>query len=229
MASSSNPSNPLYNIVLDDEIEGGLALNSSFLVDATDTGSIMETCLWYFNKKALIISCMKEGSNPQCIAMNTLGLWVQIHDLQTGFMTSTVLKVVGDYISVFVESCPNNFMGIWRDYTRVIVTVDLSKPLKRRMQLRKLGEEWIWITFKYENVPTFCFIYGLLKHSEKYCAKLFDTPTNEITKLYCEWMRAPLRRRTKLLGAQWMRTGFKGGGANFVGGQATLVGGSNCG
>ncbi|KAM6586913.1 hypothetical protein CsatA_009518 [Cannabis sativa] len=170
-----------------------------------DINRVIEGNPWYFNRKALIISRMKDNSNPRCITLDTLDLWVQIHDLQTGCMTSTILQAVGNYIGTFVETCPNNFMGIWRDYMRIRVTIDLSKPLKRRMRLRKLDEEWFWITFKYENVPTFCFICGMLGHSERYCAKLFDTPAHEITKPYGEWMRAPLRRRTKLIGAQWLQ------------------------
>lgn len=59
-----------------------------------------------------------------------------------------------------MESCPSNFT-VWREYLRVRVTIDLEKPLKRRMKVKKSGNEWFWIVFKYENVPTFCFICGL--------------------------------------------------------------------
>lgn len=90
---------------------------------------------------------------------------------------------------------------------RVRVTMDLSKPLKRRMKLRKTGNEWFWITFKYENAPVFCFICGLLGHSDKFCSQLFDKPENEIVRPYGAWMRAPLRRQTKMIGAKWLRTG----------------------
>lgn len=67
---------------------------------------------------------------------------------------------------------------------RIRVTIDLSKPLKRMMKVKKSGSVWVWITFKYENVPTFCFICGLLGHSEKFCNKLFDTPEEDIVKPY---------------------------------------------
>lgn len=36
---------------------------------------------------------------------------------------------------------------------------------------------------------------------------MFDTPENEIIKPYGVWMRAPLRRQTKLIGAKWSRDG----------------------
>lgn len=97
------------------------------------------------------------------------------------------------------------FRRMERKYLRVRVTIDLAKPLKHRMKIRKTGDGWEWIMFKYENVPTFCFICGLIGHSEKYCSYLFDTPESEIVKPYGVWMRAPLRRQTKLTGAKWLR------------------------
>lgn len=172
-----------------------------------DIKRVMDGSPWSFNRKTLIIARMKEGVLPRCINLNALDLWVQVHDLRPGFMTERVLKEVGNYVGSFVETCPRNFTGGWKDYMRVRVTVDLSKPLKRKMKLRRTGEEWVWITFKYENVPTFCFICGLIGHSDRFCSRLFDTPEGEIIKPYGSWMRAPLRKATKLIGARWLRDG----------------------
>ncbi|KAM6586585.1 uncharacterized protein LOC115717479 [Cannabis sativa] len=275
MASSSNPSHIMEELVIEEELEEGLVLQDlgeggedEFVYDwrlclvgrfistgAIDFPSMQQTLAalwkpgkgvyikeldvnrflfqfyheidikrvvagspWYFNRKALIISRMKEESNPRCLTLNTLDVWVQLHDLKTGFMTSTVLKAVGNYVGVFVEACPKNFLGVWRDYMRIRVTIDLAKPLKRRMRIRKTGEEWIWITFKYENIPTFCFICGILGHSERFCPKLFETPKHEITKPYGDWMKAPFRRSTKLIGEQWLRNSGHGDTARRTGG-----------
>lgn len=132
-------------------------------------------------------------------------------------MTQKIVKDVGNYIGCFVESCPRNFKEGWKEYLRVRVTIDLSKPLKRRMKIRKAEDGWEWITFKYENVPTFCFICGMLGHSEKFCSVLFEKPENEIVKPYGVWMRAPLRRQTKLIGAKWLRDDNNDGGRNLTG------------
>lgn len=75
-------------------------------------------------------------------------------------MSENVMVEMGNQIDTFVSSCPNNFKGIWREYLKVRVTLDIAKPLKRRMKVRKTRNEWSWINFKYENVPKFCFICG---------------------------------------------------------------------
>lgn len=130
---------------------------------------VIEGSPWTFNRKVLIISPMQEGVNPRCVSLNSIDLWVQIHDLQPSFMSEKIITEVGNQLGKFVSSCPSNFKGVWRGYLRIRVSMDLSKPLKRKMKIRKFGNEWGSITFKYENVPTFFFICGVLGHSEKYC------------------------------------------------------------
>lgn len=177
-----------------------------------DIKRVMDGCPWSFNRRALIMARMKEGDNPRNVDLNTMDLWVQIYDLKAGFMTERIIKEVGNYIGTFVSSCPSNFVGVWRDFLRVRVTVNVTKSLKRRMKLRKAGDEWFWINFKYENVPTFCFICGLLGHSDKFCSKLFVTKEEDIARPYGDWMRAPFRRQVKPIGAKWLRSGAEGGG-----------------
>lgn len=56
-------------------------------------------------------------------------------NMSSDFMCQRVVKDICDYIGVFVESDANNFIGVWKEYLRVRVAVNLNKPLKRRMKL----------------------------------------------------------------------------------------------
>ncbi|XP_062088872.1 uncharacterized protein At4g02000-like [Humulus lupulus] len=174
-----------------------------------DIKRVIDGSPWFFNRKALVIARMESDYNPRLISLNSLDLWVQVFELPTGFMSSRILEAIGGFIGKFKESCPKNFMGVWRDYMRIRISVDLNSPLKRRMRLRKGNNEWIWVTFKYENVPTFCFICGKIGHSDKFCPKRFEMPEEDIVHPYGEWMRAPFRRQNKLIGQQWLRSSWK--------------------
>lgn len=122
-------------------------------------------------------------------------------------MSQRVVKDVGNYIGTFIASDENNFIGVWREYLRVRVSILLNSPLKRRMKLKRNEEQWCWVNFKYEGIPTFCFICGMIGHAEKYCEKLFDTPMELIAKPYGVWMRAEPRRKSYTMGAKWLRPG----------------------
>lgn len=172
-----------------------------------DVKCVMEGCPWSFNRRALVMARLKEGDNPRSVVLNSMELWVQVHDLKVGFMTAKILQGIRNYIGQFIASCPNNFVGVWREYMRIRFSINLNSPLKRRMKIKMAGDSWFWVNFKYENVPTFCFICGIIGHSEKFCSKLFDVPEAEITKPYGSWMRAPFRNQFKPIGAKWLRTG----------------------
>uniref|UniRef100_A0A803NSB0 Reverse transcriptase domain-containing protein n=1 Tax=Cannabis sativa TaxID=3483 RepID=A0A803NSB0_CANSA len=148
------------------------------------------------------------GENPRAVVLNKLDFWTQLHGLSTGFMSAKVVKDIGNYIGTFVEADKNNFMGIWRDYLRVRVSVRIDLPLKRRMKLEKKGGEICYANFKYEDLPTFYFICGILGHSEKFCPKLFDTPLHLIKKPYNLELKAIPRRRQHTIGTKWLRQGL---------------------
>lgn len=87
---------------------------------------------------------------------------------------------------------------------RIRVGIDVNRPLRRKLKLRKNGGDWAWVTFKYERLYTFCYFCGCVGHSEKFCRKVIevDTPPNEL--LYGPWLRAPLRRLTAPVGERWL-------------------------
>lgn len=172
-----------------------------------DIKRVIEGSPWTFGRFHLVFERLKEGDNPRIISLNNILLWVQLHDMDAGFMSQRVVQDIGNYIGQFVESDPNNFLGVWRDYLRVRVKLSIEKPLKRRMKLKRSENQWCWANFRYEGVPTFCFICGLIGHNEKYCERLFDTPMEKIEKPYGAWMKAKPRRRNYSEGSRWLRQG----------------------
>uniref|UniRef100_A0A803PF19 Reverse transcriptase domain-containing protein n=1 Tax=Cannabis sativa TaxID=3483 RepID=A0A803PF19_CANSA len=173
-----------------------------------DIDRVVEGSPWTFDRVPLVFSRLKEGEIPRSVMPNKLDFWIQLHGMSTGFMSAKVVKDIGNYVGTFVEADKNNFMGIWRDYLRVRVAVRVDLPLKRRMKLEKKGGEMCYANFKYEDLPTFCFICGILGHSEKFCPKLFDTPPHLIKKPYSLELKAMPRRRQHTIGSRWLRQGL---------------------
>lgn len=119
-------------------------------------------------------------------------------------MSEMVCKDVGNYIGEFLESNRNTFVGVWRDYLRIRAIIQVDKSLKRSQKIKKLSlrlflsllrDDWFWVNFKYEHVPTFYFICGLLGHAEKFCSRIFAMPLNEIVKSYGPCMKVVPRRQ----------------------------------
>ncbi|XP_060959195.1 uncharacterized protein LOC115699980 [Cannabis sativa] len=162
-----------------------------------------------FNKCPLIFQRLKRGEDPKKVPLYTLDMWVQIHDLKTGYMLDRVVRSAGAYVGKFIKADLKNFNGLWRDYLRVRASINIEKPLKRHMKLCKEDGDWIWANFKYEHVPTFCFVCGIIGHSERFCLKTFDQPLDQIVKSYGNGMRAQTRKKNYLIGAQWLCSGME--------------------
>lgn len=89
-------------------------------------------------------------------------------------MSERIAKAIGDHVGVFIRADKNSFDGSWKMFMRIRVLVDVTKPLKRRMKLKKAGGQWFWADFRYERLPNFCFICGILGHTDRFCQKHFE-------------------------------------------------------
>lgn len=54
--------------------------------------------------------------------------------------------------------------------------MDIQKPLHRRMKIKREGGSWSWINFKYEMLGTFCFVCGIVGHTERDCNIVYENP-----------------------------------------------------
>lgn len=59
-------------------------------------------------------------------------------------------------------------------YHRVRILVDETKPIKRFQMIRVKGNNTVKINLKYERLPHFCFLCGMISHTEKDCANVSD-------------------------------------------------------
>lgn len=66
---------------------------------------------------------LQERDNVRFIEIDNLDIWVQLHGMHTGFMSQRVVSDIGNYIGKFIESDPNNFIGVWREFLGVGVSI----------------------------------------------------------------------------------------------------------
>ncbi|KAM7510937.1 hypothetical protein LguiB_009812 [Lonicera macranthoides] len=160
---------------------------------------------WSFEQNLLIIEKVEEGFNFRDVQLFSMDIWVQIHDIPCGLMSEKFGMDVGNFIGKFVESDTYNFTGSWKSYMRIRSTLDVRRPLKRRMKVKMDGDEWSWINFKYERLPVFCFYCGLLGHSDMFCEKFLEITDPNIVKPYGSFLRAPNKRPVNRIGEKWLR------------------------
>lgn len=81
-----------------------------------DLNRVVEGSPWSFNRRTLLIGRMDESMNPRCVPLDTIDLWVQVHDMQPGFMSERIMQEIGNQVGRYICSCPSNYKGICREY-----------------------------------------------------------------------------------------------------------------
>lgn len=101
-----------------------------------------------------------------------------------------------------MASDPKNFQGLWRSYLRIKVAIDVRHPLKSKMRIKKSGGDWIWIHFKYERLPSFCFFCGIIGHPDKFS---YVNLCLIIWRDFDSSLRAPMGKQQGSRCNQWLR------------------------
>ena len=85
-------------------------------------------------------------------------------------MTEEVGKDLGSKLGKYIESDKRPWLSEQAKFMQIRVDIPIDKPLQRGGNIVNLEGEKYWVTFKYERLPNFCFLCGVLGHDEKHCS-----------------------------------------------------------
>jgi len=77
-------------------------------------------------------------------------------------------------------------------FLRVRVEVDVSNSLCRGRKVAINEESEIWVSFKYEKLPNFCYWCGMVSHADKECDVWLSSKgkLRQDQQGYGNWLRA---------------------------------------
>jgi hypothetical protein len=159
-----------------------------------DVDSVLRNGPWSFDRNTVVLKRLSGDEQPSDMEMHTGEFWARIYDLPLKLRSESMARKLGDVLGSFLEmdSKEGNRMG---KFLRVKVNVDLRKPLKRGTIVKYQGKN-LRVYFKYERLPTFCFVCGRIGHQIKDCEEMEgkeDSEFEEIEEkelLFGQWMRA---------------------------------------
>lgn len=149
-----------------------------------DLRKVVEGGPWSFEQATLVFQQLGETEDPYAVDLREMEIWVQAYDIPRGFLSENILTSIGASLGRYIKSDPTNFDGAWKSFVRVRVAINVEKPLKRRMKIKREGDAWSWVNFKYERLSSFCFVCGKLGHAESDCSVVYDNPDKEIARAY---------------------------------------------
>uniref|UniRef100_A0ACD5U8J1 Uncharacterized protein n=1 Tax=Avena sativa TaxID=4498 RepID=A0ACD5U8J1_AVESA len=126
---------------------------------------------WTFDKGLLVMEEFDADKALDDYVFNKIPIWVRIFKLPLGMMNRATREKIGDQIGEYVGIVGVENGLAMGQYLRVKVKLVISKPLMRGTMV-EVGEggKVKWCPFEYEFLPDFCFICGIIGHTDRECS-----------------------------------------------------------
>jgi interleukin-1 receptor-associated kinase 1 len=164
-----------------------------------DADTVLRNGPWSFDRNLLILHKVTGEEQPSDLNMHKVSFWVRVYDLPFKLRSEAMAKKLGNIMGSFEEVDPKDSYRTGR-FLRLRTSLDLRKPMKKGTKI-KFHDRNLWVDFKYERLPNFCFACGKIGHQMKECEEVDDVDENnyndieEKSQAFGPWLRAsPLPR-----------------------------------
>ncbi|KAK1695441.1 hypothetical protein QYE76_012138 [Lolium multiflorum] len=176
-----------------------------FLVQANCLGDwkkVTEQGPWIFREQGLLVEKFDGSCSAAAVALHRIHAWVRVHDVpelyRKKLLITKLCASIGEVLMVDMNS--SGYEG--GDYVRIRVWLDTRKSLTRFVSLKPEGEAQVIMRVKYEKIPRFCYVCGLMGHGKEECGTGEHSPSKEA---YGSWL---------LVDTPWNRAQLYGGTSN---------------
>lgn len=143
---------------------------------------------WNFENNLLLLCRWKKGMTLTNILFSHSPFWVQVWGPPFELMSEEVGKNIGGKLGEVLEVDKCSLQIDQAKFIRIKVDLPIDKPLRKGGYINMEDGGRCWITFKYEQLPTFCFICGRLGHDNKHYLK--GAIEQQQLRQYGDWLRA---------------------------------------
>ena len=133
-----------------------------------DAARVLASEPWVFDKHLVLFKWFDFSVHTRNMRFTTTKFWVQLHGLPMNMMDPDTAIEIGETLGQ-VSMIENAKEMVGGTFLRVRVEVDISKPLCRGRKVGISEEAEIWVAFKYEKLPNFCYWCGMVSHADKDC------------------------------------------------------------
>jgi len=153
---------------------------------------------WLFSRHLVNFKRWIPNTHLHCYDFTHCALWVQVYGLPLEWSTEQLIRKAIHRVGNVLEVKSDTKEGSTLRNGRVRIDINLQEPLKTGKLIRIDGKT-LWLDFRYERLPHFCYSCGKLGHYATYCK---DYPYDEAQidgknkMAYGQWLRAEVREHS---------------------------------
>lgn len=107
--------------------------------------------------------------HPPVDSLQYIPLWVQIRNIPVNHRSIAAITTFGELVSQVTEVAYDPYVAQTRDYIRVQLKFDVSRPLRRSKVVNIPGGGSVTLVFDYERVQKRCYTCQRLTHDQDFC------------------------------------------------------------
>lgn len=136
-----------------------------------DRDRILDQAPWSYMGHHMVLQVLPPHIQISELQFHSCSFWIQAYGLPPqNFSAKNAKTIIGDSIGDFIKVDEHSLLST--QYLRFRTTIDIQDPLPLGFFSPREGLPPIWINFKYERLPNFCYRCGRLDHEQDDC--LYD-------------------------------------------------------
>jgi len=157
---------------------------------AEDKGRVLEGRPWLVDGSLVSLLEFDGLTPPVQMSFDKSPLWIRMYHLPLACMDKKFGLKIGATVGEVIELDVDDDEPGWGTFLRARICVDITKPLPRG-RLLHLNNQSLWIAFKYEKLPRFCFKCGRIIHGKQGCVKVGSSkqPYTGEDSQYGPWLK----------------------------------------
>ncbi|XP_057247549.1 uncharacterized protein LOC130589924 [Beta vulgaris subsp. vulgaris] len=161
-----------------------------------DKDKVMAGRPWTFDQNLVMLQEIEDDIQPSEIVLKRCPFWVRLYNLPMRSRSESHIRMIGGSIGQVLEIDMDD-IG-WDKSARLRILLDVTKPLKRVQRIAVKSGGSVLVEIKYERLPTFCYLCGVIGHIERDCLSNV-AEDKEVEKQWGSWIRAsPRKGRLKI-------------------------------